>query len=102
MCSVLNLLLTSMISVLFVFSGVFTFLVDAYPTYAASALSANAFVRCLFAAAFPLFGNQMYEKLGYHWATSLLGLLLVVMMPFPYLFFRIGKKLRSKSRFAKS
>ncbi|CAG7562324.1 unnamed protein product [Fusarium equiseti] len=35
--------------ILLVFSGVFTFLVDAYPQYAASALAANAFVRCAFA-----------------------------------------------------
>lgn len=43
---------------LLVFSGVFTFLVDAYPVYAASALAANSFARSSFAAAFPLFGDQ--------------------------------------------
>lgn len=40
------------------FTGIFTFLADAYPSYAASALAANVFVRCVFAAAFPLFGDQ--------------------------------------------
>ncbi|KAK2591490.1 hypothetical protein QQS21_010810 [Conoideocrella luteorostrata] len=84
------------------FTGIFTFLVDAYPLYAASALAANAFVRCLFAAAFPLFGVQMYEKLGYQWASSLLAFLMVAMLPFPYIFFRYGKKIRGKSRYAKS
>ena len=44
--------------ILLVFSGVFTFLVDAYPLYAASALAANSFARSSFAAAFPLFGIQ--------------------------------------------
>ncbi|KAL6361733.1 hypothetical protein LRP88_05208 [Fusarium phalaenopsidis] len=87
---------------LLVFSGIFTFLVDAYPQYAASALAANAFVRCAFAAAFPLFGNQMYEKLNYHWASSLLAFLTVAMMPFPYIFFRYGKRIRANSRFATS
>lgn len=42
---------------IFVFSGVFTFLVSAYPTYAASALAANSFARSMFAAGFPLFGQ---------------------------------------------
>ena len=42
----------------FAFSGIFTFLVDAYPQYAASALAGNTFTRCMFAAAFPLFGDQ--------------------------------------------
>ncbi|KAI9732784.1 MAG: hypothetical protein M1834_003722 [Cirrosporium novae-zelandiae] len=61
--------------VLLVFSGVFTFLVDAYPLYAASALAANSFTRSSFAAGFPLFGVQMYNKLGYQWATFLLACL---------------------------
>lgn len=52
-----------------VFSGIFTFLVDAYPLYAASALAANSFMRSSFAAAFPLFGVQskfdvLPEKFG--------------------------------------
>jgi hypothetical protein len=51
-------------------------------------------------AAFPLFGIQMYETLGYQWASSLLAFLTVAMAPFPYLFFRYGKKLRAKSKFA--
>lgn len=41
-----------------VYSGVFTFLVDAYPVYAASALAANSFARSMFAGIFPLFGIQ--------------------------------------------
>ncbi|KAF4236890.1 hypothetical protein CNMCM8980_002709 [Aspergillus fumigatiaffinis] len=92
--------------------------VDAYPLYAASALAANAFVRRMFAeppvvllfvqerlissgavAAFPLFGNQKYEDLGYSWASSLLAFLTAAMLPFPYLFFRYGKRVRGHSRF---
>lgn len=91
-------------SVFLVFQGVITFLVDAYPLYAASALAANAFLRSSFAAAFPLFGIQsrfplslerevyhvadslsftVYEALGYQWATSLLAFLTVAMLPLP-------------------
>ncbi|KAK6439640.1 hypothetical protein LTR95_004153 [Oleoguttula sp. CCFEE 5521] len=85
---------------IFCFSGIFTFLVECYPLYAASALAANSFARSSFAAAFPLFGTQMYEKLGYQWASSLLGFLALAMMPFPLLFFIYGKKVRGNSRFA--
>jgi hypothetical protein len=46
-----------------VYSGVFTFLVDAYPTYAASALAANSFARSTFGGVFPLFGNQSKHPL---------------------------------------
>ncbi|CAG8234010.1 unnamed protein product [Penicillium salamii] len=66
-----------------VYSGIFTFLVDAYPEYAASALAANSFARSTFGGVFPLFGTQMYHRLGYHWATTLLALLTLVMAPFP-------------------
>ncbi len=74
-----------------VFSCIFTFLVDAYPIYTASALAANTFTRCLFAAAFPLFGEQstalsrvlqsteltssVYNKLDFQWASTLLAML---------------------------
>ncbi|KAJ5465293.1 uncharacterized protein N7458_000979 [Penicillium daleae] len=88
------------LGVFLVFQGVITFLVDAYPLYAASALAANAFLRSSFAAAFPLFGVQMYEALGYQWATSLLAFLTVAMLPFPYIFYRFGPQIRAKSRFA--
>ncbi|KAF2136221.1 uncharacterized protein K452DRAFT_139243 [Aplosporella prunicola CBS 121167] len=88
------------IGVICVYSGVFTFLVDCYPLYAASALAANSFARSMFAAAFPLFGVQMYNSVGYQWATSVLAFLALAMAPFPYFFYRYGKRLRGKSRFA--
>ncbi|OWO99132.1 hypothetical protein B2J93_1930 [Marssonina coronariae] len=83
-----------------VFSGIFTFLVDAYPLYAASSLAANSFARSSFAAAFPLFGVQMYHQLGDQWATSVLAFLTLAMAPFPYIFFVYGKRIRGTSRFA--
>jgi uncharacterized membrane protein YvlD (DUF360 family) len=49
--------------VVMIYSGIFTFLVDAYPLYAASALAANSFSRSMFAAAFPLFGNIMFDNM---------------------------------------
>ncbi|KAH8587667.1 major facilitator superfamily domain-containing protein [Bisporella sp. PMI_857] len=85
---------------LLVFTGIFTFLVDAYPLYAASALAGNGFARGSFGAAFPLFAIQMYEALGYHWATSVLAFLAVAMLPLPWIFFKFGKAIRGKSRFA--
>lgn len=54
--SILHCLRLTCSSVILVFSGVFTFLVDSYPNSAASALAANGFARSMFAAMFPLFG----------------------------------------------
>ncbi|KAF2124243.1 MFS general substrate transporter [Dothidotthia symphoricarpi CBS 119687] len=85
--------------VFFVFQGVFTFLVAAYPKYAASSMAANTTTRCVFSAAFPLFTNQMYHKLGFQWASSLLAFLTLAMLPFPFIFFQYGKSLRARSKF---
>ncbi|KAI0537053.1 major facilitator superfamily domain-containing protein [Xylaria digitata] len=84
---------------LLVFNGIFTFLVDTYPLYAASALAANSFLRCTFAAAFPLFGKQLYRAAGYQWASSVLAFITLALMPLPYVFFRYGKRIRQKSKF---
>lgn len=55
---------------LLVFSGVFTFLVDAYPLYAASSLAANSFARSSFGGKLPVqytvlssFHNPQYHIL---------------------------------------
>ncbi|KAH1558926.1 hypothetical protein KXX17_006423 [Aspergillus fumigatus] len=44
----------------------------------------------------------LYNRPGYHWATSLLGFLTLMMAPFPCIFFRYGSRIRKKSRFATS
>lgn len=85
--------------IILVYTAFFTFLVEAYPLYAASALSANSFARSMFAASFPLFGLQMYNGMGFHWATTFLGLLCLILAPFPYVFWVYGKRLRSKSKY---
>ncbi|KAH6856338.1 efflux pump antibiotic resistance protein [Chaetomium sp. MPI-CAGE-AT-0009] len=84
---------------LLVFTGVFTFLVEAFPLYAASALGANTFARSIFSGAFPLFSQKMYDSLGIHWGLSLLGFLALLVAPFPYIFYVFGPRLQEKSRF---
>lgn len=80
-----------------VFSGIFAYTVEAYRLYAASAMAANTFVRCVMAGVFPLFGLQMYKAMGIDWATTLLALFLMTLIPVPFLFYRYGEYLRSKS-----
>lgn len=51
---------------LLVFQSVFTFLVDAFRPYAASAMAANSAMRSSFAAAFPLFAvSRAWTSLCY-------------------------------------
>ena len=77
-----------------------TYLVDTYGAlYSASAIAANGLVRYTFGAVFPLFTIQMYDKLGIAWAGSLLGFIGLVMVPIPWVLYRWGPFLRSKSYF---
>lgn len=107
----------------FVFTSTFTYLVTAYRPIAASAMASNSAVRSTFAAVFPLFARAMYARLGTVGATALLAGLTTVMAPLPwvyllfiaiealqyetclicshrFIFYRIGSRLRQKSRFA--
>ncbi|KAI9837663.1 MAG: hypothetical protein M1837_002923 [Sclerophora amabilis] len=81
------------------FLGITAYLTDCYGLYSASALAANAILRSLFGAVFPLFAKQMYASLGTPWATSLLGFLAVAMAPLPLFFYTLGPKLRQRSKF---
>ncbi|KAM0755472.1 MFS general substrate transporter [Meredithblackwellia eburnea MCA 4105] len=82
------------------FQSVFSYLVDAYRPIAASAMAANGALRSCYAAIFPLFTRQMFDKLGTQWALSLCAFLCLAMAPFPYFFFVYGAKFRGNSKFA--
>ncbi|KAJ7140499.1 MFS general substrate transporter [Mycena crocata] len=86
--------------IFFVFTATFTYLVTAYRPIAASAMAANSATRSAFAAAFPLFAGAMYNKLGTVGATALLAGLTTLMAPLPFIFHRIGPRLRATSSFA--
>ena len=82
-----------------IFVSSVSYLVDVYLLNANSALAANAFLRALFGAAFPLFSGYMYQALGVEWATSVIAFVAVAMIPFPFLFWFKGKQIRGWSKF---
>lgn len=83
-----------------VFLGVMNYLIDAYTIYAASVLAANSVLRSLFGFAFPLFTKDMYDSLGIHWASSVPAFLSVACVPFPFLFYKYGPRIRMKCTYA--
>ena len=82
-------------------AGVFiyasNYLVQSYGIYAASALAGNAVLRSVMGATLPLAGPSMYKALGANWAGTLLGLLEVICIPIPFVFYLYGHKIREKS-----
>lgn len=43
--------------------------------------------------------SRMYERLGYQWASALLGFLILIMVPLPFVFAKYGARIRAASKF---
>ncbi|KAL7941165.1 major facilitator superfamily domain-containing protein [Trichoderma barbatum] len=71
-----------------------TYIVDAYPQYAASGLAGFAVLRNTIAAFLPLAGPQLYKNLGVGWGNSVLGFIAIVLIPLPVLIYKYGKWMR--------
>ena len=68
--------------------------------YAASALVGHTIIRSATGAAFLLFTTQMFVNLGINWAAMLLGSITLLLAPMPFLFYKYGLWVCSKSSFA--
>ncbi|KAK4166522.1 citrinin biosynthesis cluster MFS transporter mrr1 [Cladorrhinum sp. PSN259] len=77
------------------------YLAGAYGIYAASALAGNAVLRSLAGALLPLAGPAMYKAMTPRWAGTFLGLLEVVLIPIPFMFYKYGDRIRNKSKLIK-
>lgn len=86
--------------IILIYLGTLSYLIDSYTIYAASVLAANAVMRSSFGAIFPLFTTYMYRGLGIHWASSIPAFLTVLCMPFPFLFYKFGKSIRKRCKYA--
>ncbi|THG99595.1 hypothetical protein EW026_g2776 [Hermanssonia centrifuga] len=87
---------------IFLYNSANNYLVDSYQHQAASALAAKTCLRSFWGAAVVLFTEQMYERLGYEWAGSLLAFIALGCCAIPYLFFFKGAAIRKRSKFAYS
>lgn len=83
-----------------IFLGTQTYVVDAFPRYAASATAAMTILRSLFGAVLPLAGQSMYATLGLGWGNSLLAFIALATVPLPFLFMKYGERIRTSPRFA--
>lgn len=68
--------------------------------YAASAIAANTIARSACGAAAPLFTNQMFEALGVGGGGSLIGGVATVLAIIPFMFYKYGRQIRVRSKFA--
>ncbi|SJM86988.1 probable Fluconazole resistance protein 1 [Zygosaccharomyces bailii] len=92
------------IAVFNLFQATFSYLAMSYPKYMASVFAGNGVCRAGFACAFPLFGQAMYNNLaikGYPvgWGSSILSFFSVGLALIPFVLYKYGPYLRSKSSF---
>ncbi|KAI0747878.1 MFS general substrate transporter [Daedaleopsis nitida] len=83
-----------------IMQGLVQYLMDAYSIYCASAIASTVVTRSVVAAIFPIISPTLYGNLGDAWACSVFAFLAAVCMPVPFLFYRYGSWIRSKSKFA--
>ena len=86
--------------ILLIFLQALNYLIDVYLMYSASAIAANTMVRSLLAAVFPLVATYMFHNMGVNWASTLLGLLALIMAPVPIMFYYFDEKLRNSSKYS--
>lgn len=79
-----------------VFMPTQAYIIDAYPSYAASGIAAFTVLRSVIAAFLPLCGPVLFDNLGIGWGSSVLGFVGVAMIPVPIFIFKFGAWLREK------
>lgn len=77
-----------------VFMPVQSYLIDAFPLWAASAAAANTILRSLAGAFVPLAGPALYRALGQGWGNSLLAFMALAFTPLSWICFRFGGRIR--------
>ncbi|RDL32618.1 putative multidrug resistance protein [Venustampulla echinocandica] len=87
---------------IFLYNSANNYLVDSYQHQAASALAAKTFIRSFWGAAVVLFTGQMYARLGYQWASSLLAFISLACCAIPFVFYFYGARIRKRSKYAYS
>jgi multidrug resistance protein len=87
---------------IFLYNAANNYLVDSYQHQAASALAAKTFLRSFWGASVVLFTTQMYDRLGYQWASSLLAFISLACCAIPFVFYFFGARIRARSKFAYS
>lgn len=82
---------------LLVFAAMLNYLTDAYKEASACAKAAASATRVMMAVVLPFAATPMYNGLGIHWASSLLGFLAFALVWIPFAFIKYGPLIRQKS-----
>ncbi|GAA5837618.1 hypothetical protein JCM9279_006807 [Rhodotorula babjevae] len=85
-----------------IYLATYLYIGDVYDRYSSSGQAAQSLLRNILGATFPFFGVTMYDKLGFDWASSLVGFIALALAVVPWGLIAYGPQLRAKSRVARS
>lgn len=85
-----------------IFICVYMYVIDSYDIYAASALTFVSLIRFTVAGGVAVAGIPFEDRLGTHYAFTILACIAAVLAVIPYVLYCYGPWIRSKSRFAVS
>lgn len=77
--------------------GAADYVVDAYASYAASAIAALVVCENVVAAFLPFASQSMYTNLGFQWASSVMGFIFLVLSAAPVVLIVWGRQIRARS-----
>nr|POE79844.1 putative efflux pump kojt [Quercus suber] len=78
----------------------YQYIIDSYEVYAASALASITLIRYVAAGGMTIVGIPFYKNLGVHYTLTILACLSALLVPVPYVFYKYGPWIRSKSKYA--
>lgn len=81
------------------FMGMVNYVTDVYKQRSASAIAAASMFRSIGATLLPLAADNMYDTLGIHWGSSILGFVSFFMGIIPFIFIKYGDYLAKTSKF---
>jgi len=87
--------------ILCVFISSYQYIIDSYEGFSASALASVTLIRYVAAGGMVVVGVPFYENVGTHWTLTILGCISALLVPLPYIFYKIGPKIRKRSKYAK-
>ncbi|KAK6463719.1 multidrug resistance [Scheffersomyces coipomensis] len=88
-----------------IFQTLFNYLGMSFWRYLASVFAGNDLFRSIIAGVFPLFGKSLFlnlktKRFPVAWGSTILGVITVLMLLIPILFYLNGPKLRARSKYA--
>ncbi|KAK4989620.1 hypothetical protein LTR50_003087 [Elasticomyces elasticus] len=86
--------------ILCIFITSYQYIIDAYETFAASALVSVTLVRYLASGIMTVVGIPFYKNLGVQYTLTVLACISAALVPVPYVFYKYGHIIRARSKYA--